>query len=144
MKIIKKIFYLFLILFFVYKFFFYVDISNGCFVRFKPSFMEFNTGNIKDAIAVLKNAVPQEYQKFCGNVSKINPNIACGGFGGGCFYGTEREIYLWTSHGSFVGWTAAIIAHETCHVVQDLEERTMEEGECYKIGNEVLKSIVEY
>jgi len=141
----KKIIFLAIVGFFVYRYFFYIDIGNKCFVKIKPSFTELSNRNIKQAILVLKNAVPKEYEKFCRNVDTIDPNISCGGFGGGCYYHNERgSISVSTSNNSFLGWTAAIIAHETCHVVQHNENRPFSETECYTIDNNVLKSIVKY
>lgn len=131
----------------IYRYFYYLDFKNKCYIKIKPSFLEFSSQNIKQAIKVLKFAVPEEYEKFCGRVKAINPNFACGGFGGGCYYGEnleKKEIDISTANSGYLGWTAAVIAHETCHAIQGQEKRAMNEDECYKIGNEVLKKVINF
>jgi len=144
-KIIKIFILILIVGFFIYKYFLYFDFSNSCYITIKPSFTELSNSNIKQAIKVLKLTSPDEYDKLCSNVKTINPNIACGGFGGGCFYHSyEKEISVSTSNNSYLGWTAAIIVHETCHVVQNKEGRAMSELECNTLGNNVLGKIVQY
>jgi len=146
-KIIKGIILLFIAGAVIYRYFYYLDFENKCYIGLKPSIIEFSSQNIKQAIRVLKYAVPEEYEKFCGHVKAVNPNIACGGFGGGCYYGdnlAKREIDISTTHGGYLGWTAAVIAHETCHAIQAQAGKALNEDECYKIGNEVLKKVISF
>jgi len=129
------------------RYFYYLDIKNHCYVIIKPSFLELSSQNIKQAIKVLKYAAPEEYKNFCGHVKAINPNFACGGFGGGCYYGANvagKEIDVSTANNGYLGWTAAVVAHETCHAIQAQEKRDLNEPECYALGNEVLKKVIDY
>jgi hypothetical protein len=130
----------------IYKLFFYIDPPAGCFITFVPSMsLEFNTGNIKQGIRILKQADPEEYRNLCRNVRTINANISCGGWQGGCYSTLKRKtIYLATSHNDFLGWTAAVIAHETCHAMQHAENRDLSEVECYQVGYDVLRQIIRY
>ncbi|MFH0892131.1 MAG: hypothetical protein V1867_05115 [Candidatus Falkowbacteria bacterium] len=146
-KSIKIFFLLLLTGALIYKFFFYYDPGNKCLIRLKPSLTEWSNGNIKEGIKVLKHAVPDEYKKLCAYVDKINPNYSCGGLGGGCYISGKaptREIDISTVYDGFLGWTAAVIAHETCHAVQHEEGRPFNETECYGIGDYVLNSTVVY
>ena len=146
-KIIKIIVTILIIGAVGYRYFYYVDFKNKCYIKIKPSILEFSSQNIKQAIKVLKLAVPEEYQKLCGHVNVINPNFACGGFGGGCYYGEnleKKEIDISTANSGYLGWTAAVIAHEACHAIQGQEKRAMSESECDKIGNEILKKVISY
>ena len=146
-RLLKITIFLLLVGLFFYKNFLYYDPSNKCFIKIKPSIIEFSAGNIKEAIKVLKLTVPEEYEKLCANVDKINPNYSCGGLGGGCYYTKKvpsREIDISTSHGGFLGWTAAVIAHETCHAIQHNEGRPLVEQECYEVDDWVLRNSVEY
>lgn len=130
-----------------YRYFYYVDFTDNCYIKIKPSFTEFSSQNIKQAIKVLKYAAPEEYKKFCGRVKMINPNFACGGFNGGCYYPEnlgKKEIDVSTANGAYLGWTAAVIAHETCHAAQAQEKRAISEDECYGIGNKVLKKVINF
>lgn len=146
LKKFLKILILFAIISFViHHYFFYIDLSNGCFIKIKPSIFELSTNNIKKAIKILKHATPDEYLKLCTHVKTINPNPSCGGFGGGCFYTRYNgQIEISTSNKSFLGQTAAIIVHETCHAIQHNEKRDLNEPECYGLDNEVLKSLIAY
>jgi hypothetical protein len=147
-KWLKRLMFLIIVLLLIYHYFLYVDIKNGCYIKIKPSILEFSTPNIKKAIKILKNATPEEYQKVCANVITINPNLGCGGFNGGCFYtGTYNnptEIHISTANKSYLGWTAAVIAHENCHLIQNKEKRAMDEGECYGLGDKILKQLTVY
>lgn len=121
------------------------DLSSGCSIRIAHSLTEWSSGNIKEALSALKFGYPEEYANVCRNTKKISPNMGCGGFGGGCFYGNEPEtIYISTPHGNFIGWTASIIVHENCHVIQRKEGRPGDESECYREGDEVLARLVVY
>lgn len=146
-RFIKVTIIVFIISAIFYRYFYYIDFANSCYITIKPSIMEFSSQNIKQAIEVLKYAVPEEYAKFCGHVKAINPNFACGGFNGGCYYAenlASKEIDVSTANSSYLGWTAAVIAHETCHAIQAQEKRAISEDECYKIGNKVLKKVIDF
>ena len=100
---------------------------------------------------MLKYADPENYKELCTRVDVINPNISCGGFGGGCYHvnnfgssETSRQIDISTPHDGFLGLTAAIIAHETCHARQAQEGRPISEDECYKLDDQTLQKVVEY
>lgn len=131
----------------IYRYFFYYDPTNGCLIKLKPSIIELSSANIKVGIKILKIAVPEEYDKLCAHVDLINPNFSCGGTGGGCYIPGKtptREIDISTTNDGFLGWTAAVIAHETCHAIQDEEDRQFSEDECNEIGNYVLEKTVVY
>ena len=142
----KKVLTIILVIFFFlgisYKFFFYVDFENRCFVKILPSIaLEFSNSNIKRSIGILKYGSPTDYQDFCRLVDTIDANVDCGGFEGGCYRGGKR-IAVSTAQGT-VSWTVAIIVHETCHAIQTVEGRGIGEGECYAAGDRILTTIVE-
>lgn len=146
-KIIKTTIAFLAVFALIYKYFLYIDIKNNCYVKIKPSFIELSSSNIKQAIKALKYGAPEEYEKFCSNINTIDPNISCGGFQGGCYYSgkiNSKEISISTANQEFLGWTAAVVAHETCHAIQYEENREMSESECYAIGYKVLKKLVEF
>jgi hypothetical protein len=147
------IFFFFVALFFwlFNRYFLYTDKEYGCFIKIKPSILEFSSQNIKKGILVLKYADVDNYKELCNRIDVINPNISCGGFGGGCYRKTNfdnseisRQIDISTPHNGFLGLTAAIIAHEVCHVRQAQENRSFSEKECYKLDDKVLQKVVEY
>ncbi|MDP2684991.1 MAG: hypothetical protein Q8P20_08220 [bacterium] len=149
MKIFIKIFLIILVLaLFSYKYFIYYDNETGCFIKLKTAIFEPNTVNVKNAIKTLKYAVPDEYEKLCLNVDTIDPNLSCGGFQGGCYnsHNGNRLIQIGTANDDFLGWTAAIIAHETCHAIQFQTNgiEGLEESECYAIGDQVMKTLIDY
>lgn len=87
---------------------------------------------MKDGLRYLKKEFPEEYTKVCENVENINPNVGCGGFGGGCFYHNEpKTITISTPYGNHIN-AAKVIIHETCHVIQLKEGRPGNEDECYE------------
>jgi hypothetical protein len=127
------------------RYFYYHDFSAGCGITIKPSLTELSSQNIKAALRAMKHGAPNEYALVCKHVESIDPNLACGGFNGGCFYLNDLaagEIDVSTGNQSYLGWTAAVIAHETCHLIQAKEGRTMDEGECYGVGNDILKKMI--
>lgn len=152
MIITKKTIIKGLILFLIFGWFYsryfrYDDWSTGCHIALKPSLTELSSVSIKKAIKVLKNAQPEEYEKLCKYVDTINPNMGCGGFGGGCFYSgkrTKKEITISTSRNSSLSATAGIIAHETCHAIQYAENRPLNEPECYAVDDKVFKNLTRY
>ncbi len=130
----------------VLSYFFYVDFEESCFITFKPgvlSLIEFNHGNIEKGLRALKYNKPEVYADICTHVDVITSDFSCGGWQGGCHYGKQGTIILSTTRNEFVGWTAAVIAHEFCHDTQLREGRTFDENECYEFDHEVLQSIVE-
>ena len=94
-RIIKKILkYLVIIIFLpwlFYHLFLYIDIKNGCFIKIRPAMTELSNTTIKKGIRYLKSNYPDEYVKVCNNVTTIDPNISCGGFGGGCYSEYNRN-----------------------------------------------------
>ena len=106
--------------------------------------MEFSNSNIKKAILVLKNASPEDYQNLCRYVDTIDPNLSCGGFEGGCYYGIRSKTIDVSTSRTSLSWTAAVIGHETCHAMQAKEGRPLDETECYKVDSRILKTIVEF
>lgn len=143
-RLLRIVILLSLVVLGIYKYFFHIDLSNDCFVRINPSWFEFSNSSVKQAISILKHASAQDYDLFCANVSVIDPNLSCGGFDGGCFYDDRPDtIDISTSQRS-LAWTASIIVHETCHVIQNKEKRIMSEDECDAMMVETLARIVEY
>lgn len=89
-------------IFLIYHLFFYWDFKNSCYITIRPSFTEFGNVSIKDGIKFLRSNFPRQYREFCMNVSSIDPNISCGGYGGGVLYGPfiqtkydRCEHFLW-------------------------------------------------
>lgn len=143
-KLTKIVILLIFFVFVIFKYFFYIDIMRGCYLRITPSILEFSNLTIKRAVKILKYASPEDYKNLCNNVRKINPNPSCGGFGGGCFHEVRPDtIDISTSKRELI-WTVGLIGHETCHVVQNKENRPFSEGECNKVGDKILKNIVEF
>ena len=140
-KIIKISVIILLVAAIFWRYFFYYDPGSGCSITIISS-LEFSNLTIKKAIGVLKYGSPEDYKKLCANVSTIDSGTSCGGFGGGCYEGKARRITVSTSQRSLL-WTAAVIAHETCHVIQHKENRTPSEEECYKADDNTLKTLVQ-
>ena len=117
-------------------FFWFDDFANGCHIKISPSITEWNNVDIKKAILLMKEKSPKDYQTTCDNVRKIQPELACGGMGGGCFHSnTPDEITVSTSFRpkeNHAETTVAIMVHEVCHLLQNKENRGIEEGECYE------------
>jgi hypothetical protein len=133
LRYFKFILIIFIFLFLNYHFFFYLDISNRCFIKIRPALTEFSNTTIKKGIVYLKKNFPSEYKDMCENVSTINPNISCGGFGGGCyseFRFNPGVIDISTAFGQYKR-AAKVIIHETCHAIQLKEGRSFDESECY-------------
>lgn len=146
-NIIKKSIFFLIIIFLIYKLlenFFYVDIQNKCFIRISPSWLEFSNASMKEALGVLHTASPVSYQNVCNRVSVINPNLSCGGFGGGCFSQTNSRTIDVSTFNNEVVFAVVAIVHETCHVQQRDENKTFDEKECYATGYKVLKDIIIY
>lgn len=121
----------------------YVDRANGCNITIHPGFMELNNQNIVQALTTLKLGSPIDYLQVCAHVKDIYPAMSCGGLQGGCYYGHQGEIYLSTTNQEFIGITAMIIVHETCHDTQMREGRPMSEDECYEQGDRTLRRLVQ-
>ena len=142
-KTIKKILILLIVLPLIALNFIYADIDNNCYIVLVPFFMPSNF-NTKEALKIIKNTSPEDYSLICENVKFINKNPGCGGFEGGCFYGVKpNAIYLGNDQVN-IATAAAIIIHETCHVMQYKEGRTMSEEECHTIDSEYSQKITKY
>lgn len=112
-------------------FFLYIDLKNGCFIKIYPSFLEFSNTAMKDGLRYLKKNYFHDYQEVCKNVETIDPNIGCGGFGGGCYSSSQpKTIVISTTHGNSLN-AAKVIIHETCHLLQLKSGRPLLEPECY-------------
>lgn len=128
----------------VVQYFFYIDYKNDCYIKILPALTEFSNLNIKRSIKVLKAALPEQYQMVCQNVDTVSPNLGCGGLGGGCYYQGEPEIiYISTTQNDLIG-SAAIIVHETCHVIQAKKGQTFNEDECYLADDIVFRELAIY
>lgn len=132
----------------LYIYFFYIDFSNGCFVKILPTY-EFSNLTIKRALKAMKYAEPEDYRYFCKYVGTVNPTLGCGGFNGGCFYdpGSSpyrdgKTVYISTAQGN-VGWTAGVLLHEACHAAQFQEKRGYSEEECHEMDDKLLRRITE-
>ena len=126
-----------------YRYFFYLDLSNGCHISILPS-LEMSNLNIKEALDVLKRVSFADYKDVCQYVAKVNPNFSCGGMGGGCaFRNIPKSIDISTSMDD-LAWSAAIIVHETCHAKQFQRGHGVSEEECYKEDDRVIKKLIEY
>jgi hypothetical protein len=128
------------------SYFYYIDFARSCTIRLRPGLMsltEFNHGNIKRGIRLLKHAEPDIYKTLCDNIDVIESDFSCGGWQGGCHYGIVGEITLSTTRDEFIGWTAAIIGHELCHDSQLRAGNAMDEGECYQYDHDILRSVVD-
>ena len=141
--IIFIVFLLFLVNSIIFKYFYYYNKQNNCSIKISPSF-EFSGGTIIRAIAVLKNSSFDDYQDLCQNVNTISTRIACGGFGGGCFYQNSPNSITVSASGRDLTYAVSIIVHETCHAIQFSENRDISEPECYAAGRRILKEIIQF
>ena len=144
---IKKIFFIIFLLYLAssiaFKYFYYYDRQNDCSIKISPS-LEFSGGTIVRAINVLKNSSFEDYQDLCKNVDNINTNVACGGFGGGCFYHNRPKSITVSTSGRNLTYTVSVIVHETCHAIQFSENRDASEPECYAAGKRILQKIIQF
>ena len=139
-KVVKKFFFIGLILGLIYHFFIYFDFSNSCLIGFIPTFGPSNV-NTKTAIKLIKHSSPSDYNLVCKYVNVIDKNPSCGGFDGGCFHSdSPKKIYIGNDQDT-LPFTAAIIIHETCHAIQNAEGRSITEDECYKKHHEFMENI---
>ncbi|OHA52474.1 MAG: hypothetical protein A3A30_04940 [Candidatus Terrybacteria bacterium RIFCSPLOWO2_01_FULL_48_14] len=130
--------------FILFRYFLYIDSSAGCRITILPSWLEFSNLNVQRSIRILKHASPPDYQDLCMYVKTIDPNLACAGFEGGCFYPNRpRSISVSTSQQS-AAWTVGVLVHETCHAKQFHEDRPLDEGECYEADSRILKRIAAF
>ena len=146
-KLVKISAFLIIGFFLIRRHFYYTDGEYDCSIQLLPSLtLEFSNANTKKAIRLLKYASLKDYKTICANVSRINLNVSCGGFGGGCYFDfltkNPGSIDISTSR-SDLAWTAAIIVHETCHLLQYQSGRKLGEEECYKEDHRVIQKIVE-
>lgn len=123
----------------------YDDFGQGCHVKIRPPLLEMNSLDIKRAISLLKDRLPQDYGNFCRNVRIISPDMDCGGIGGGCFHPvTPDQISISTVYRlkeSHTEFTASLIVHEVCHLLQWKKVNRLNEAECYAESCRVLKSL---
>lgn len=138
----------FLLVWYIYDHFFYLDLSNNCRVVIKPSIvLEFSNKNIKQGINIIKNVLPQDYQDFCARVRYIDADSFMSGtmFGGGHYSSNKKTTIHVAANNWDASWTASVIAHEVCHAKQDFEGRITnddsDEPECYRKTDEVLQTI---
>ncbi len=150
----------FVILFLLYLWlnffhFTYKDASADCIIKIKTPTFVWNINETKRALRILKYGVPEEYEKVCRHVEIINSRKeSCSLRAAGCYKGrsdpsSKYEISVNPSDQSFSAFEAAAIAHETCHLIQNIEDRMVGgsvsvEPECYKISNKVVKMVVQY
>lgn len=124
----------------LYKYFFYFDIKNGCFIKILPSFQGGNT-KIKKSINVLKNASFEDYNNLCKHVQTIDPNL----LGGGLYWDKlNSKTILVNASGYNLQIVAAIIVHETCHAMQHQQNKALNEGECYSKDDKFIKEITSF
>ncbi len=137
------ILFLFVLLFF--RYFYYMDIKNGCYLTIEPAILEFNNTSIKKAIKILKYGSPLDYRDLCKYVETITPFMSCGGFEGGCFMqNTPKTIYVSTTRRSILQ-TTNVLVHETCHAKQFARgEKAFNEEECYAEGDRILQNLVKF
>lgn len=149
--IAKIVVFLLAFFFFLSHYFLYWDPGESCYISIKPAFLEFSNLTMKQALRTIKSASLEDYKTVCQNVSTIEPFIGCGGFGGGCYYTKEdapqssagSEIVVSTSKDDLIT-TAAVIVHEACHAIQNREGRPLDETECYKMDDGLLRKIVTF
>ncbi|OHA42134.1 MAG: hypothetical protein A3G59_00425 [Candidatus Taylorbacteria bacterium RIFCSPLOWO2_12_FULL_47_20] len=140
---IKFIFALLIIIAFWWNFTHYVDFGSGCYLKISTG-LEFNNTTIKNGLKALKYAVPTTYRMVCRDVTVIRTGVSCGGFGGGCYHGGSRsEIYVSVAQGAVLE-SAAIIAHELCHLYQDRDGKPFDENECYLVDDAVLREMAKF
>jgi hypothetical protein len=130
------------------RYFVWIDPGTRCVITIRPSLVGYDNTAIKRALATLQHASPGDYRSVCTHVGTINPNPACGGFGGGCFWHHQGQrgratIDVSTEHGLI--WTVAVIVHETCHARQFHEGRPPGfdlEHECYGEDDRIMRALV--
>lgn len=143
-KTARMVIYLFLVLVIIYFWIFrYDDLSGGCHIKISPSIVEWNNLKIKRALNFLQDKSPNDYADTCKNVEVISPDIPCGGSGGGCFhFSAPKTIEVSTlGHRDNPAYTAAVIIHETCHVIQREKNGSLDEKECYDKMNKFLDDL---
>jgi hypothetical protein len=129
-----------IILFIYFRYFAYWDISHHCRITVYPSWTQFNNRSVILGIKYLKANYPKEYQNLCQRVGSINPNLSCGGNGGGCysaFNADPRRIDVSTLPGD-VKAAAGVLAHEACHAEQFFDKRQFDETECYNTSDTII------
>ena len=146
-KLLKITAFLIIGIILIRRHFYYTDGKYDCSIQLLPSLtLEFSNANTKSAIRLLKYASLEDYKTICANVSRINLNVSCGGFGGGCYFDfmnkNPTSIDISTSR-SDLAWTSAIIMHETCHLLQYKDGRGFNEEECYREDHRVIQKITE-
>ena len=126
--------------YFIYTQFFHLDIQNNCAIFLMPTFQPSNLST-KETVTFLKNSSHEDYTILCKHVNVINKNASCGGLDGGCYQpSSPKTIYIGNDQNN-IALAAALLVHETCHAIQGQENRTLNEGDCYKAGAEYLKKV---
>ena len=128
----------------------WLDVANRCVITIRPSLVGYDNRVVKLALETLRHGSPEDYRQVCVHVGTINPNPACGGFGGGCFWHGQNargraSIDVSTEHGLI--WTVAITVHETCHALQYHEGRPPGfnlEHECYNEDDRIMRALVQF
>ena len=128
----------------------WLDLGNRCVIIIRPSLVGYDNRVVKLALETLRHGSPEDYRQVCVHVGTINPNPACGGFGGGCFWHGDGQkgratIDVSTEHGLI--WTTAIVVHETCHARQFHEGRPPGfdlEHECYNEDDRIMRALVQF
>jgi len=128
----------------------WLDVANRCVITIRPSLVGYDNRVVKLALETLRHGSPEDYRQVCVHVGTINPNPACGGFGGGCFWHGDGQkgratIDVSTEHGLI--WTTAIVVHETCHARQFHEGRPPGfdlEHECYNEDDRIMRALVQF
>lgn len=142
----KTLIFLLILAFIFFRYFYYMDIKNGCYIKIMPAILEFSNTGIKKAIKVLKFGSPSDYRNLCKYVKIITPFISCGGFEGGCFMpDSPKTIYVSTTNRSLLN-TTNVLVHETCHAMQFAKKgnKGLNEPECYAAGDRILQKLVQF
>lgn len=138
-KFIIVLFFLFFIGAILYKYFFYLDIQKGCYIKILPSVQGGNT-LVKKSIKVLKYGSPSDYEDLCKHVNTIDLNYLSGG--GFYYISIGKTIFVDPRFG--LQDVSRIIVHEVCHARQRQEGRFLSEEECYKKDDEFIKKITSF
>lgn len=136
----------FIIIILIYRYFFYIDIRNKCFITIKSlAIVEPNSQKIKKAITVLRHDFPDVYSDLCSNVNTIETYYFDSH--GGLYFrdpskvAQKKKRIIYINPSSEFNWQVSIIAHEVCHAVREKEGKPAEEKECYAAGAKVYEKI---
>src|SRR5689334_9250624 len=73
------------------RYFVWLDAGHRCVIVIRPSLVGSDNSTVELALETLRRGSPDDDEKVCVHVGTINPNPACGGFGGGCFWHGEGQ-----------------------------------------------------